>query len=454
MSKSREASVVGTSQHLDAQVGVIGSLLLDAEKCAGEIFLRTREDQYTGEYRSLFRAARTLHQEGRPIDPVTVRGIAGEEYTGLILQIMELTPTAANYKAYVDLLIEQAQVAKIQALGLAMTGCKTTEEARELLEEANRMVVQQSALREVSAAQGHLEFLARQDQKADYLPWGFPKLDQRVFSSRGDFIILGGRPSAGKTALSLQMAWEQAKTRKVGYFSFETGPDEIYDRLHALVGGVDSARIRTRTLREEDRQKIIECGPAFDACPLKVIHATGMTVADVRSVTVARGFEVIYVDYLQNVDPGRGVRRDNRFGGVSLISMDLHNLAFSLGVLVVALSQLSRPERTARDKAPDLYSLRESGQIEQDADAVMLLYKVDDDDPTSNRKVKIAKNKKGLSGAVIELDFDGPTQTFREHKQDHAVQRELVDKGRAVKATLRSNAKLVELPGKDPDLPF
>ena len=154
MSASREDSVVGTSQHLDAQVGVIGSLLLDAEKCAGEIFLRTREDQYTGEYRSLFRAARTLHQEGRPIDPVTVRGIAGEEYTGLILQIMDLTPTAANYKVYVDLLIEQAQVAKIQALGLAMTGCKTTEEARDLLEEANRMVVQQSALREVSAAQG------------------------------------------------------------------------------------------------------------------------------------------------------------------------------------------------------------------------------------------------------------------------------------------------------------
>ena len=127
---------------------------------------------------------------------------------------------------------------------------------------------------------------------------------------------------------------------------------------------------------------------------------------------------------------------------------------FTLGVLVVALSQLSRPERTARDKAPDLYSLRESGQIEQDADAVMLLYKVDDDDPASNRKIKIAKNKKGLSGAVIELDFDGPTQTFRERRQDHAVQRELMDKGRVAKAAARNSAKLVELPGKDPDLPF
>ena len=85
-----------TSAHLDAQLGVIGSLLLDADKCAGEVFLRTREEQYTGEYKTLFAAAKRLYQEGRPIDPVTVRGIAGEEYTNLILQIMELTPTAAN----------------------------------------------------------------------------------------------------------------------------------------------------------------------------------------------------------------------------------------------------------------------------------------------------------------------------------------------------------------------
>ena len=107
-----------TSAHLDAQLGVIGSLLLDADKCAGEVFLRTREEQYTGEYKTLFAAAKRLYQEGRPIDPVTVRGIAGEEYTNLILQIMELTPTAANCGAYLDLLVEQAQVSKMQTLGL------------------------------------------------------------------------------------------------------------------------------------------------------------------------------------------------------------------------------------------------------------------------------------------------------------------------------------------------
>ena len=121
-----------TSAHLDAQLGVIGSLLLDADKCAGEVFLRTREDQYTGEYKILFAAAKRLYQEGRPIDPVTVRGIAGEEYTNLILQIMELTPTAANCGAYLDLLVEQAQVSKMQTLGLALASCKGAEEAKHL----------------------------------------------------------------------------------------------------------------------------------------------------------------------------------------------------------------------------------------------------------------------------------------------------------------------------------
>ena len=146
-----------TSAHLDAQLGVIGSLLLDADKCAGEVFLRTKEDQYTGEYKTLFAAAKRLYQEGRPIDPVTVRGIAGEEYTNLILQIMELTPTAANCGAYLDLLVEQAQVSKMQTLGLALASCKSAEEAKHLIEEANQVVVQRAALRVVSAEQGHLQ---------------------------------------------------------------------------------------------------------------------------------------------------------------------------------------------------------------------------------------------------------------------------------------------------------
>ncbi len=102
----------------------------DADKCGGGFSFAPRRTNTPGEYKTLFAAAKRLYQEGRPIDPVTVRGIAGEEYTNLILQIMELTPTAANCGAYLDLLVEQAQVSKMQTLGLALASCKSAEEAK------------------------------------------------------------------------------------------------------------------------------------------------------------------------------------------------------------------------------------------------------------------------------------------------------------------------------------
>lgn len=449
-----EAALQEQSQYLDAQMGVLGSLLLDAERWAGEVFLRTQEDQYTGEYRTVFQAAQKLHQEGKPIDPVTVMGVLGSDYTQMLLQLMELTPTAENCGAYIDLLVEQSQIAKLQALGMALTGCRNTQEGAALVEECAQVFADKRRLEITTATEGYLDFLARQDAEAQYIPWGFHRLSETVLSSSGDLVVLGGRPSAGKTALSLQMAWEQAKDRKVGFFSLETNPGELFDRLNAMAAGVSSTRIRRRALREEERTKILAARGEFQGRKLEVINAAGMSVSSIRGVAVARGYQIIYVDYLQIIFPERGMKPSDRFGAVSQISMDLHRMAVSLGILVVALSQLSRPERAARNKAPDLFSLRESGQIEQDADAVMLLYKADEDDPMSQRRLKVAKNKKGFSGGVLDLDFDGATQTFREHKQDHAVQRELVDKGRAVKAALRSNAKLVELPGKDPDLPF
>lgn len=449
-----EAALQEQSQYLDAQMGVLGSLLLDAERWAGEVFLRTQEDQYTGEYRTVFQAAQKLHQEGKPIDPVTVMGVLGSDYTQMLLQLMELTPTAENCGAYIDLLVEQSQIAKLQALGMALTGCRNTQEGAALVEECAQVFADKRRLEITTATEGYLDFLARQDAEAQYIPWGFHRLSETVLSSSGDLVVLGGRPSAGKTALSLQMAWEQAKDRKVGFFSLETNPGELFDRLNAMAAGVSSTRIRRRALREEERTKILAARGEFQGRKLEVINAAGMSVSSIRGVAVARGYQIIYVDYLQIISPERGMKPSDRFGAVSQISMDLHRMAVSLGILVVALSQLSRPERAARNKAPDLFSLRESGQIEQDADAVMLLYKADEDDPMSQRRLKVAKNKKGFSGGVLDLDFDGATQTFREHKQDHAVQRELVDKGRAVKAALRSNAKLVELPGKDPDLPF
>lgn len=403
----------------------------------------------------MFQAAQKLHQAGKPIDPVTVMGVLGSDYTQMLLQLMELTPTAENCRAYIDLLVEQSQIAKLQALGMALTGCRSPQEGAELVEACNRVFTDKRNLAITTATEGYLDFLARQDTEPQYIPWGFRRLSETVLSSLGDLVVLGGRPSAGKTALSLQMAWEQARNRKVGFFSLETNPEELFDRLNAMAAGVSSTRIRQRTLKDEERKKILDARGAFQERSLEVVNAAGMSVSAIRGVTVARGYQIVYVDYLQIMSPERGTKPSDRFGAVSQISMDLHRMAVSLGILVVALSQLSRPERAARNKAPDLFSLRESGQIEQDADAVMLLYKADEDDPVSQRRLKVAKNKKGISGGVLELAFDGSTQVFAEANTSRNVQQTLINAGKAAKQRARGNpAEVVELPGKDPDLPF
>lgn len=407
-----ETPKVSEQRGLDAQMAVLGSLLLD-DSCAGEVFLRLNESHFSGEYKTIFRAAKKLYQEQKPIDPVMVKNILGNAYTDLLLQLMELTPTAANVMAYVDLAVEQAKVNQFQALGMELAACQTSEAALEVLERLNKITAETLRFEVVSAQEGYIQALRRVDEPADYVNWGMEKISGGVMARKGDYVCIGARPSAGKTALTLQMAWEQSELVRVGYFSFETDPDEIFDRLMALVAGVDSGRLRRKTVEELERNRMIAAGANFNGRHLDVIHAAGMTVSDVRAMTVAKGYQIVYVDYLQIVRPERGWR-GNRYEVVTSLSMDLHAMAKQLGVLVVATTQLRRPPDGNEYKPPTLADLRESGQIEQDADVAMLLYKRKSDWPTPPRDLLIAKNKKGQAGGYITLAFNGPTQRFQE----------------------------------------
>ena len=412
---------------LEAQVGVIGSLLLDSEHCAGEVFARTKEENYTGEYKTLFSAAKKLYRDGKVIDPMTIRGIVGQNYTEMLVQLMEVTPTAANCKLYVDMLLEQAMLLKLQAAGMALVDCRSTEDAREAVQAANDAMILQSTVRSIGAQDGYMDFLERLENKPEYISWGIPKLDRSVLASSGYFVVIGGRPSAGKTALSLQFAWEQAKNRKVGYFSLETTAELVYDRLVSLASGVSFRRIKARQLSQGEYDKIAAAGEEFGRRKLEVIYANGMTLDEIRAKAMSRGYEIIYVDYLQIV--ASEDRRSDLRTTVTRISMGLHSIALQLGILVVGLAQLSRPETTQKNSPPGLSSLKESGQIEQDADVVMMLYKISDDARNRKRHLRIAKNKEGPADGYMELDFDGDRQRFFEisSQDDYPSQNGRVD---------------------------
>jgi len=198
---------------------------------------------------------------------------------------------------------------------------------------------------------------------------------------------------------------------------------------------------------------------AATTCPFDVIQAAGSAVDDIAADAIGHGYQVIYVDYVQLVQ-APGVRATDRYAVVTAVSQGLKTFAQSTHTAVVALAQLSRPEKS-RDKAgkpipPSMHSFRESGQLEQDADAAFLVYPSNPDDNTSNRIFKIGKNKEGPR-AKAELAFRGDTQTMVELEPapDRSVAAELSAKGRAVKQANRAMGQVEfrELKGDVPDNP-
>lgn len=431
------------------QRAVLGSLMLDAPHVAGLVFHRTAEEDFTGAYRTLYRTGRALFQSGRPIDAVTMLGAAGKEYADLIYALMEETPTAANVEAYLDQTVEQAQLARLQAMAMQLASCRDMDEARSLVTQAGRIVGGRPGVRVMTMEQGFLDFYARQQTAARLITWGMDKIDGTLKAEwGGDFVVLGGYPSAGKTALSLQLAWNQAREHRVGYFSLETKPEKLVDRAVSAVCGVNFGRIKAHTLTQDDWTACADHSQAFVGRNLEVIQAGGLSVVDIQALALAGRYEIIYIDYLQLITPDDKRRSDVE--QVTQISKDLHVMAQTTGITVVALSQLSRPKSTGKEEAsPGLHSLRQSGQIEQDADGVLLLYKEEPKMPNSRRCLKIAKNKDGEAGGIALLILDGAHQRFSLAKPDYAA------KGRAVKERNRMDQmQLKELVDTDPDNPF
>lgn len=401
------------SRYYEAQVGVLGSMLIDGANTAGLVMQSLQPEDFTGPNRTIFEVCRELFRAGRPVDPVPVSQKLGPEYKQMLLDIMDLTPTAANVREYITLTAEQSKLAKLKDLGASLVGCVDAAEAQSLLAQANRIAGGRPSVRVVSMEQGLLDFYERQRTQAVHIPWGLPKVDGAMMSEFGDFIILGGEPSTGKTALSLQMAWTQAQTHRVGYFSLETKPEKIVDRAVSAAAGVDFGRIKRHKMDPEDWEACEARSSSMVGRKLDIIQAGGLSVLDIQAMTAAGRYEIIYIDYIQLVAPED--RRRSDFEQVTQISKDLHTLSQTTGVTVIALSQLTRPKVTGNKvAAPGMHSLRQSGQLEQDADGVLLMYLENPNDPSSRRRLQIAKNKEGEAGGGVWLVFDGAHQRFRE----------------------------------------
>lgn len=400
---------------LSTQTAVIGALLIAPEIC-GELFAATRaEDFVTASYRSVYEAARELFLAGRPVDPLTVLDKlgGGPESRRFLTELMDVTPSAANWREYARLLREQARLYRLQQIGAGMQQAKTLDEARALVQQAQEEGSDQGRSNAVNVQAGLMEFMQRVSEPVRYMEFGITGLDRRLFAALGDFIVIGGRPSAGKTLLSIQMADTLSKTYRVGYFSLETGQKKFFDRFFTQAVPLDFNDVKRHTLKENDFGALAYQKRQLMERKLEMIPAGGYSAADIQAETLSRRYQVIFVDYLQLVRVND--KAGNRTEEVGAVSRALHTLSQKHNVLVIALAQLSRgvKNRDGSEVAPTVSDLRESGQIEQDADVVMLLYRTDPKDPHSDRRIKIAKNKEGIVGA-FDLAFNGKNQQLVE----------------------------------------
>lgn len=431
-----------------AQKAVIGSMLIDDHCVPRALAELTPEDFADPKCRILFLAARKLYTEARPVDPVTVLECAkgdgdGEGLYQLIQTCMLETPTTANLGEYLPILRQEARSIRAQSLGLQLTGTVAPEEIRDVVAQLDALMVDKPGVKVTGMADILEGFYARQKETPKYLAWGIPGIEDRLKITGGKFVILAGYPSDGKTAFALSAAWAQSKALRVGFFSLETDDATIGDRLVARVALIAMGKIKDRQLSAEDYDAITGLSQDFIAHQLEIVDAVGMTAPDIISYARYRRYDVIYIDYLQLIRPTSGRNRTEEVSGISIA---LHNGARAAGITVVALSQLSRPEKVnGKIPAPRMRNLRESGQLEQDADAIMLLYREKPDDPASRRVLNLEKNKEGEL-ATLYLAFDGATQSFRRHLNQEPPPKR--------KEPEYKQVTWEDLPGKDPDLPF
>lgn len=401
------------------QATVIGSMLID-EKTIGPTLADVQPEDFTDiPYRKMFLTIRKMFSEQRTVDPATVmddlKADGTADWYALIRDCMVATPTAANYREYLRILREQARILKIRRMGETLMSCLDLDSAQKSVSELQAGLVGRGRMKTTTMAQGLENFFARHRTKENYIKWGLSDLDEKIYVGTGKFVILAGYPSDGKTAMALSMALTQSTEKRVGFYSLESDDGTLMDRIVARAAMISMGKIKRSDLDEDDYSTVANISEKIISMNLEIVSASGYTVEDIFADAQSKRYDIIYIDYIQLIEG------DKRFGGpeeIAGISKGIHTKAQSTGINVIGLSQFSRPDKSSKErKAPTMSDLRGSGQLEQDADVIMILYREEPEAANSRRVLKIAKNKEGEIGQMF-LCFDGATQRFRKSAVD------------------------------------
>jgi replicative DNA helicase len=379
-------------QNVEAEAGVLGSLLIDPEAMAQIADFLTPEDFYRESHRVIYEAAQDLYESGTPADLITLidelqrRGkldeVGGPSY---VSSLANQVPTSANVESYAHIVERTAILRRLIHAAGQIAGIAYNEpDANVALDQAEKLIFN------VSQRVSHAEFEHIRDTLREYLDklgqlhsrrgeivgvaTGFSDLDKMTGGlQRSDLIILAARPAVGKTALALSVA-HGATTRfghGVAVFSLEMSAEQLVARILSMDAGVDQQKLRTGWIDDDEWDRISDSVGRLSEANIYIDDTPGITLMEMRSkarrLKMERGFDLIVVDYLQLMQGTiSGRAGENRVQEISAISRGLKELARELDVPVLALSQLSRAVESRTDKKPQLSDLRESGCLAAD----------------------------------------------------------------------------------------
>lgn len=417
-------------QNIEAEQSVLGALLLDKNSVIKVADILRSEDFYRDDHKVIYENILKLFEKRRPIDVLTLteeltkvkklKEVGGASY---IATLVNGVPTSAHIVTYANIVHQKAILRRLISAASDITelGFNETADVETVLDRAESTLfsVSQKYVRNsftpikdiLEESFERIDKLHKEKGAVRGVPTGFRDLDNLLAGLQpSDLVILAARPSIGKSSFALNIADHVACDQKVpvGIFSLEMSKEQIIDRLLCLRGAVDSWKLRTGNLEDDDFGKLNYAMGVLSETPLFIDDSPFINVMEIRAKARRLQMEsplgLIVIDYLQLMSGVNSKGSDNRVQEVSEISRSLKALARELNVPVLALSQLSRAVEHRPDKKPMLADLRESGSIEQDADVVMFIYRDDYYDKESENKniaeILVRKHRNGPVGEV------------------------------------------------------
>lgn len=430
----------------EAEQAVIGSMIMDADAIPAAMEKITDEDFYNRQYGSLFKAMVELYNEGKTCDLITIKtkleemDVPSEVISiDFIRNILDMVPTSANVKQYVDIVYEKAVLRNLIRANeeIANTCYAGNEKLETILETTEKKIfdlIQSGNTGDYTPVRQVVLNVFEKIEKASQtrgsitgLETGFTKLDTQLSGLQpSDLILIAARPSVGKTAFVLNITETIAVKHgiPVAIFSLEMSSEQLINRVISQNSMVSSQKIRNGELSDNEWANIVESANVIGNSNIIIDDTPGISIGEMRSkcrkFKLEKDIQLVIVDYLQLMTSN--ARHSSREQEIAEISRTLKGIARELNVPVIALSQLNRSSETREDKKPIMADLRESGSIEQDADVVMLLSRYyDRETKTEDRNriiVNVAKQRNGPVGE-IELVWLPEFTKFENAETEH-----------------------------------